>query len=114
MDKYNKTVSAIHNSPFKIVLVSSGGGTNAISELLKSILSQDLVTKSFHFELTGSQKLHVLFGIISRFFSITRIDLLSKKLSEIILSSVIKAERPPPQKIISYFLSNFKILFCLR
>ena len=36
MDKYNKTVSAIHKSPFKIVMVSSGGGTNAISELLKT------------------------------------------------------------------------------
>ena len=35
MNKYQDIVEKIHSSPFKLVIVSSGGGTNAISSLLK-------------------------------------------------------------------------------
>ena len=35
MPKYLETIQRIHSSPYRFVLVSSGGGTNAISELLK-------------------------------------------------------------------------------
>ena len=35
MNKYQNIVEKIHSSPFKLVIVSSGGGTNAISSLLK-------------------------------------------------------------------------------
>ena len=35
MSKYLEIIQKIHSSPFRFVLVSSGGGTNAISEILK-------------------------------------------------------------------------------
>jgi|TARA_B100001094_G_C18161863_1_gene789810 nicotinic acid mononucleotide adenylyltransferase/nicotinamide mononucleotide (NMN) deamidase PncC len=35
LNKYQDIVEKIHSSPFKLVIVSSGGGTNAISSLLK-------------------------------------------------------------------------------
>jgi len=35
LNKYQNIVEKIHSSPFKLVIVSSGGGTNAISSLLK-------------------------------------------------------------------------------
>ena len=35
MNNYQDIVEKIHSSPFKLVIVSSGGGTNAISSLLK-------------------------------------------------------------------------------
>ena len=35
LKKYLDIVKKIHASPYKLTLVSSGGGTNAISELLK-------------------------------------------------------------------------------
>ena len=35
MSQYLETIQKIHSSPFRFVLVSSGGGTNAISEILK-------------------------------------------------------------------------------
>ena len=35
MNKYQDIVEKIHSSPYKLVIVSSGGGTNAISSLLK-------------------------------------------------------------------------------
>ena len=35
MSQYLEIIQKIHSSPFRFVLVSSGGGTNAISEILK-------------------------------------------------------------------------------
>ena len=35
MSKYLETIKKIHNSSYRFVLISSGGGTNAISEILK-------------------------------------------------------------------------------
>ena len=35
MSQYLELIQKIHSSPFRFVLVSSGGGTNAISEILK-------------------------------------------------------------------------------
>ena len=35
MSQYSHLIQKIHSSPFRFVLVSSGGGTNAISEILK-------------------------------------------------------------------------------
>ena len=35
MSKYLEIIKKIHSSPYRFVLVSSGGGTNAISEILK-------------------------------------------------------------------------------
>ena len=35
MSQYLDLIQKIHSSPFRFVLVSSGGGTNAISEILK-------------------------------------------------------------------------------
>ena len=35
MSEYLETIKKIHNSSFRFVLISSGGGTNAISEILK-------------------------------------------------------------------------------
>jgi len=35
LNKYQNIVEQIHSSPFKLVIVSSGGGTNAISSLLQ-------------------------------------------------------------------------------
>src|SRR6056300_1142614 len=35
MSDYSKIIEKIHSSPFRFVIVSSGGGTNAISEILK-------------------------------------------------------------------------------
>ena len=35
MSDYSKIIEKIHSSPFRFVIVSSGGGTNAISKILK-------------------------------------------------------------------------------
>ena len=35
MSEYLENITKIHNSSFRFVMVSSGGGTNAISEILK-------------------------------------------------------------------------------
>ena len=35
MSEYLETIKKIHDSTFRFVLISSGGGTNAISEILK-------------------------------------------------------------------------------
>ena len=35
MSQYLEIIKKIHSSPYRFVLVSSGGGTNAISEFLK-------------------------------------------------------------------------------
>jgi hypothetical protein len=35
MSDYSKIIEKIHSSPYRFVIVSSGGGTNAISEILK-------------------------------------------------------------------------------
>ena len=35
LNKYLELIEKIHASPFRLTFVSSGGGTNAISELLK-------------------------------------------------------------------------------
>ena len=35
MSQYLETIKKIHNSSYRFVIISSGGGTNAISEILK-------------------------------------------------------------------------------
>ena len=35
MSQYLEIIKKVHSSPYRFVLVSSGGGTNAISEILK-------------------------------------------------------------------------------
>ena len=47
MNKYQDIVEKIHSSPFKLVIVSSGGGTNAISSLLKVPGASNTILESY-------------------------------------------------------------------
>ena len=47
MNKYTDIVKKIHESPFKITFVSSGGGTNAISSLLEVPGASNTILESY-------------------------------------------------------------------
>ena len=47
MNKYQNIVEKIHASPFKLVIVSSGGGTNAISSLLQVPGASNTILESY-------------------------------------------------------------------
>ena len=47
MNKYTDIVKKIHDSPFKITFVSSGGGTNAISSLLEVPGASNTILESY-------------------------------------------------------------------
>jgi len=47
MSEYLEIIKKIHSSPFRFVLVSSGGGTNAISEILKVPGASESVLESY-------------------------------------------------------------------
>ena len=47
MKKYLNIVKKIHSSPFKLTFVSSGGGTNAISSLLKVPGASNTILESY-------------------------------------------------------------------
>ena len=47
MKKYHNIVDKIHSSPYKLTFVSSGGGTNAISALLKVPGASNTVLESY-------------------------------------------------------------------
>ena len=47
MNKYLNIVKKIHSSPFKLVIVSSGGGTNAISSLLQVPGASNTILESY-------------------------------------------------------------------
>ena len=47
MSQYLEIIKKIHSSPFRFVLVSSGGGTNAISEFLKVPGASNSVLESY-------------------------------------------------------------------
>ena len=47
MNKYLELIEKIHASPFRLTFVSSGGGTNAISELLKVPGASNTVLESY-------------------------------------------------------------------
>jgi nicotinamide mononucleotide (NMN) deamidase PncC len=47
LNKYQDIVEKIHSSPFKLVIVSSGGGTNAISSLLKVPGASNTILESY-------------------------------------------------------------------
>ena len=45
MSQYLEIIEKIHSSPYRFVLISSGGGTNAISEILKVFPTDDVTFK---------------------------------------------------------------------
>ena len=47
MSQYLEIIQKIHSSPFRFVLVSSGGGTNAISEILKVAGASESVLEAY-------------------------------------------------------------------
>jgi len=47
LNKYTDIVKKIHESPFKITFVSSGGGTNAISSLLEVPGASNTILESY-------------------------------------------------------------------
>ena len=47
LNKYLDIVKSIHDSPFKLTYVSSGGGTNAISSLLEVPGASNTILESY-------------------------------------------------------------------